>query len=104
MPVGEGVDQPAEDETSCRGENFGKILPTSKNILRSLCELSLESGDIEWPEEQEKFGTKNGVAVQQDVQSQEVESLGAITQTAQSLSPQLLEAARQAEDLPGAWK
>jgi hypothetical protein len=91
------------------GKDFGKILPASKNILLSVCEVGLGSGDIEWPEELddfrgtgelEKFGIKLESPVSKMYNSQEVESLVAITQIAQSLSPQLLGAALRVEDLP----
>jgi hypothetical protein len=81
------------------GKDFGKILPASKNILLGVCELGLESGDIEWPTELdefrgtwelEKFGIKLESPVSKMYNSQEVESLVAITQIAQSISPQLV--------------
>jgi hypothetical protein len=91
------------------GKDFGKILPASKNILMGVCELGLESGDIEWPGELdefrgtgelEKFGIKLESPVSKMYNSQEVESLVAITQVAQSISPQLVGLCLRVDDIP----
>jgi hypothetical protein len=91
------------------GKDFGKILPASKNILLGVCELGLESGDIEWPieledfrgtGELEKFGIKLESPVSKMYNSQEVESLVAITQIAQSISPQLVGLSLKVDDIP----
>jgi hypothetical protein len=91
------------------GKDFGKILPACKNILLGVCELGLESGDIEWPieledfrgtGELEKFGIKLESPVSKMYNSQEVESLVAITQIAQSISPQLVGLSLRVKDIP----
>jgi hypothetical protein len=91
------------------GKDFGKILPTSKNILLGVCELGLASGDIEWPVELddfrgtgelEKFGIKLESPVSKMYNFQDVESLVAITQIAQSISPQLVGLSLRVDDIP----
>jgi hypothetical protein len=91
------------------GKDFGKILPAAKNILLGVCEIGLANGSIGWPsqlsdfqnpQELEMFGIKLESPVSKMYNSQEVESLVAITQITQSLSPQLVEMAIRMEDIP----
>jgi hypothetical protein len=90
------------------GKDFGKILPASKSILLGVCELGLESGDIEWPSELEdfrcigeleKFEVKLESPVSKMYNSQEVESLVAITQISQSISSQLVGLSLRVDDI-----
>jgi hypothetical protein len=106
--VTEWVDRQKRNQLTW-GKDFGKILPASKNILLGVCELGLESGDIEWPVELEdfrgtveleKFGIKLESPVSKMYNSQEVESLVAITQIAQSISPQLVGLSLRVDDIP----
>lgn len=81
------------------GSDYGKILPAAKNILLGVCELGLESGDIEWPYELEvfkhvgrldKLGIKLESPISKMYNSQEVESFIAIVQVIQQIDPQLV--------------
>jgi hypothetical protein len=91
------------------GKDFGKTLPAAKNILLGVCEIELANRSIGWPsqlsefqnpQELEMFGIKLESPVSKMYNSQEVESLVAIIQITQSLSPQLVEMAIRMEDIP----